>query len=106
MVEEFQGVTNAWHSSIATMDKGASMSVGGRKSKDCRGGMVVGDAGCGRDDKKADDKVGMMTALVDTNVQVNNNSLLLQSSCSGADLGMHSSPLTPPARTSRRMPRR
>jgi hypothetical protein len=78
---------------LAGENKGASMKVSGGKSKD--GGEWHGghgyrlDGGSGSDGKKAAGKAGMMTALINSNVQVINNSLLLQSSCSGGDPGVH-----------------
>jgi Skp family chaperone for outer membrane proteins len=78
---------------LAGENKGASMNVGGGKSKN--GGEWHGghgyrlDGGSGSDGKKAAGKPGMMTALINSNVQVINNSLLLQSSCNGGDPGVH-----------------
>ncbi|CAM0879481.1 unnamed protein product [Alopecurus aequalis] len=77
---------------LAGENKGASMKVGGGKGKN--GGEWHGhghrlDGGSCTDGKKAAGKEGMMTALINSNVQVINNSLLLQSSCHGADPGVH-----------------
>ncbi|KAM0897578.1 hypothetical protein ACQ4PT_022487 [Festuca glaucescens] len=77
---------------LAGENKGASMKVGGGNSKN--GGEWHGhgyrlDGGSGSDGKKVAGKPGMMTALINSNVQVINNSLLLQSSCNGGDPGVH-----------------
>lgn len=75
---------------LAGENKGASMKVGGGKSKDAswkehHGGHRL-DGGAVDGEKK---KQGMMTALINSNVQVINNSLMLHSSCSGGDPGVH-----------------
>lgn len=62
---------------LAGENKGASMNIGAKsKDKERHGHRLDGgDKG--------------MTALINSNVQVINNSLLLQSSCSGGDPGVH-----------------
>ena len=78
---------------LAGENKGASMKVGGGKGKDGSwkehhgGHRLDGGAADGKPDGQK--KQGMMTALINSNVQVINNSLLLQSSCSGGDPGVH-----------------
>uniref|UniRef100_R7W305 Uncharacterized protein n=1 Tax=Aegilops tauschii TaxID=37682 RepID=R7W305_AEGTA len=73
---------------LAGENKGASMKVGG-KSKD--GSWKEHQGGHRLDGKPVDGekKQGMMRALINSNVQVINNSLLLHSSCSGGDPGVH-----------------
>ncbi|XP_037410811.1 swi5-dependent recombination DNA repair protein 1 homolog [Triticum dicoccoides] len=78
---------------LAGENKGASMKVGGGMGKDGSwkehhgGHRLDGGAADGKPDGQK--KQGMMTALINSNVQVINNSLLLHSSCSGSDPGVH-----------------
>jgi len=103
MVHKASGAAGTGHAAgsgtsvitLAGENKGASMNVGGGKSKnggEWHGGhgyRLDGGSGSGNDGKKAAGKAGMMTALINSNVQVINNSLLLQSSCNGGDPGVH-----------------
>lgn len=78
---------------LAGENKGASMKVGGGKGKDGswkeqHGGHRL-DGGAADGKPHGQKKQGMMRALINSNVQVINNSLLLQSSCSGGDPGVH-----------------
>ncbi|KAF7027111.1 hypothetical protein CFC21_039183 [Triticum aestivum] len=77
---------------LAGENKGASMKVGGKSKdgswKEHHGGHRL-DGGTVDGKTDGQKKQGMMTALINSNVQVINNSLLLQSSCSGGDPGVH-----------------
>ncbi|KAM3299059.1 hypothetical protein ACQJBY_040513 [Aegilops geniculata] len=91
MVRRATGSGHGQGASVITLageNKGASMKVGG-KSKD--GSWKEHHGGHRLDGKPVDGekKQGMMRALINSNVQVINNSLLLQSSCSGGDPGVH-----------------
>ncbi|XP_048561149.1 serine/arginine repetitive matrix protein 1-like [Triticum urartu] len=91
MVRRATGSGHGQGASVITLageNKGASMKVGG-KGKD--GSWKEHHGGHRLDGKPVDGqkKQGMMTALINSNVQVINNSLLLHSSCNGGDPGVH-----------------
>lgn len=87
MVHKTTGAAASGHPStsvitLAGENKGASMNVSGGKSKDGKE-RLDGTKPAGSN------KQGMTKALINSNVQAINNSLLLESSCSGGDPGVH-----------------
>lgn len=65
---------------LAGDNKGASMKISS---------PAPGSKGAGDDKRSSADGKGGVKAMINSNVQSINNSLLLHSSCSGGDLGVH-----------------